>query len=115
MNLKFVTAALLLNLMFGTACVRRTVTQDFGLSGGSPRSPLKRPAISPDTSLRGVFKQKTKRTFEPLSDDPRVQELRARLTADPQDANAILELGAVYEGYRLYDTALEQYLKAEIG
>ena len=112
MNLKFVTAALLLNLMFGTACVRRTVTQDFGLSGAATAVRPKHPSISPDGSMRAVFKQQTKGTFDPISDDPKVQELQSRLKVNAGDVTALMELGGLYESYRLYDTASDQYLKA---
>src|SRR2546425_2274356 len=113
MNFKPATAALLLSLMFGTGCVRRNVTQDFGLSGiSSPPRSKHQNASSPDASLRAVFKQQTQGAFNPLSDDPHVQGLQARLKSNPQDIPARLELASVYESYRLYDSALDQYKEA---
>ena len=114
MNFKSVAAVLLLSLMFGTGCVRRTVSQDFGLSGitSAPRSKHQAAALSPDASLRAVFKQQTQGAFNPLNDDPHVQGLQARLKSNPQDIQARLELASVYESYRLYDSALDQYKEA---
>src|SRR5262249_6025825 len=50
--------------------------------------------------------------FNPISDDARIQTLRRRLEANPEDIQSRLELAAVYEGYRLHDDALEHYTAA---
>src|SRR5438132_8605255 len=114
MNFKYLTAAVLLSLTFGTGCLRRTVSQDLGSTAitSPPRSKLQAAALSPDASLRAVFKQQTQGAFNPLNDDPHVQELQARLKSNPQNITARLELGSVYENYRLYDSALDQYKEA---
>ena len=102
----------MLSLMFGAACVRRSVGKDLGLSGIANPSVTKYPAKTPDASLRSVFRQQTKGTFDPLSDDPHVEELQARLKVNPQDVPPMLELAAIYESYHLYGSALDQYLEA---
>jgi Flp pilus assembly protein TadD len=113
MNLKFLTAIVLLSIMFSTSCIRRTATQNFGVNGISsaahPKSPV---SLPPDASLRAVFRQQTQGAFNPLSDDPRVQELEGRLKSNPKDAAARLELASIYENYKLYDSALDQYKQA---
>jgi tetratricopeptide (TPR) repeat protein len=111
MNLKFLTAMLLLNVTLGTSCMRRTVTQGFG-GISSPVLSKSQTRLPPDASLRSVFKQQTQGAFNPLSDDPHVQELQARLKSNPSDIPARLELGSVYESYKLYDSALDQYREA---
>ena len=113
MNFRYLAAASLLTLTLGTGCVRRTTTRDFGLSPRTAPTRLKRPAaLSPDASLRTVFKRQTLGAFNPLSDDQRVQALQGRLKMSPQDLAARLELGSVYESYRLFDNAFDQYLEA---
>src|SRR5437660_1528950 len=113
MNFRYLAAASLLTLTLGTGCVRRTTTRDFGLSPRTAPTRPKRPAaLSPDASLRTVFKRQTQGGFNPLSDDQRVQALQARLKANPQDIAVRLELGSVYESYRLHDNAFDQYLEA---
>ncbi len=61
---------------------------------------------------RATFRQQTVAAFNPLADDARVQALQARLTLNSQDVAARLELAAVYEGYRLYEDATQQYRQA---
>ena len=113
MNFRYLAAASLLTLTLGTGCVRRTTTRDFGLSPRTAPTRPKRPAaLSPDASLRTVFKRQTPGAFNPLSDDQRVQALQGRLKMSPQDLAARLELGSVYESYRLFDNAFDQYLEA---
>ena len=68
--------------------------------------------LPPDASLRAVFKQQTEGTFNPLNDDPRVQELQARLKSNSADVTARLQLGLVYEKYKLHDSAMDQYKAA---
>ena len=110
MKLKLVKSVLFLGLAFGTGCVRRTVTQDFGLTGITPLPRSKPQTVrSPDASLREVFKQQTQGAFNPLSDDRHIQELESRIKTTPQDTRGRLELAAAYEGYRFYDKALDQY------
>jgi len=112
MNVQHLNAALLLALSLGTGCVRHAITQDFGLSGIASQRPKAPAAPAIDTSLRAVFKRQTQGAFNPLSDDARVQALQARLKSNSQDVAARLELGGVYESYKLYDTAFEQYRQA---
>src|ERR687887_14442 len=102
MNVRHLNAALLLALSLCTGCVRHAITQDFGLSGIASQRP-KAPVATIDTSVRAVFKRQTQAAFNPLSDDARVQALQGRLKSNPQDAAARLELGGVYESYKLYD------------
>ena len=112
MNVQHLNAALLLALSLGTGCVRHAITQDFGLSGIASQRPKAPAAPAIDTSLRAVFKRQTQGAFNLLSDDARVQALQARLNSNPQDVAARLELGGVYESYKLYDNAFEQYREA---
>jgi tetratricopeptide (TPR) repeat protein len=113
MNLRYLAAASLLTLTLGTGCVRRTTTQDFGLpTRNAPARPQRPATLSPDASLRTVFKRQTQGALNPLGDDPRVRALQDRLTANPQDIAVRLELGSVFESYRLYDNAFAQYLAA---
>ena len=113
MTLKSVTALLSLSLMFGTSCIRRTVTPDFGLTGITP-PPRSKPqaAKSPDASLRAVFKQQTEGAFNPLKDDRHLMELQVQVKSNPPNVAARLELASAYERYRLYDSALDQYKEA---
>ena len=112
MNVQHLNAALLLALSLGAGCVRHAITQDFGLSGIASQRPKAPTALAIDTSLRAVFKRQTQGAFNLLSDDARVQALQARLNSNPQDVAARLELGGVYESYKLYDNAFEQYREA---
>ena len=113
MNLKFGIAMSLLSGALGTSCMRRTATPDLGLNGlTSPVSPKSQAKSPPDASLRAVFKQQAEGTFNPLGGDPHVQELQARLKANSNDVMARLQLGVVYERYKLYDSALDQYKAA---
>jgi Flp pilus assembly protein TadD len=101
---------LLIILLVSTGCVHRTITQDFGLP--APQRKIQKAPQSPDAALRAIFQQQTQGAFNPLSDDRRVQTLQARLKLNPQDVPARLELAAIYESYRLYDNAFEQYAEA---
>jgi tetratricopeptide (TPR) repeat protein len=105
MIVRSLTVALLSILLLASACVRRTTVQNFGLK--APRS-----VKSPDASLRAIFQQQAKSAFDPLTDDARVQALKNRIKANREDTAARLELGAVYESYRFYNDALEQYTNA---
>jgi tetratricopeptide (TPR) repeat protein len=87
--------------------VRQRTVQDFGLP-----NPVARPASSPNASIRAVFQQQSTGVFDPLSSDTRIRTLQDLLTKNPEDAAARLQLAAIYEGYRLYDQALEQYTQA---
>jgi Tfp pilus assembly protein PilF len=111
MNFRYLAAASLMTLTLGTGCVRRAVSQDFGLSGTASPRPRRPATLTPDASLRTVFKRQTQGAFNPLSDDQRVQALQARLKMNPQDVAGRLELASIYEGYRLYDNAFDQYLE----
>src|SRR3989442_215778 len=72
MNFRYLAAASLLTLTLGTGCVRRTTTRDFGLSPRTAPTRPKRPAaLSPDASLRTVFKRQTLEALNPLLDDQR--------------------------------------------
>src|SRR5438045_3805061 len=105
MRSRTLTIGICLLIAFG--CVRRTAVQNFGLTGQT-----KQQSPSPDTSLRAIFRDQTKGAFNPLSGDPRVGPLQLRLKNNPSESSARLELAAIYEGYRLYDEALEQYTEA---
>ena len=56
-----------------------------------------------------VEKQKTQGAFDALTDDQHVKTLQSRIKLDPKDVAARLELAAIYETYRLFDDAFEQY------
>src|SRR5438445_13644660 len=99
---RFPIGILLISLVLAEGCVRRTSVQDFGL-------PAPRSVKSPDASLRAIFQKQTKGVFDPLTDDGRVQALKTRVKTNPADTQARLELAALYESYRRYDEALEQY------
>src|SRR6266550_2388412 len=110
MMVRLSTCVFLVSLLLPASCVRRTSVQNFGLPA-APRS-----VKSPDASLRAIFQQQTKGAFDPLTDDARVQSLKARVKANKTDIAARLELAALYESYRFYDEALEQYTSAlELG
>ena len=81
-------ASLLIILILPAGCVRRTV-------GGYP------PTV--------VDKQKTQGAINALTDDQHVQALQVRIKLDPKDVAARLELAGIYETYRLYNDAFEQY------
>jgi Flp pilus assembly protein TadD len=106
MMVRLSTCVFLVSLLLAASCVRRTSVQNFGLPA-APRS-----VKSPDASLRAIFQQQTKGAFDPLTDDARVQSLKARVKANKSDSAARLELAALYESYRFYDEALEQYRSA---
>jgi Tfp pilus assembly protein PilF len=97
----------ILSLMIG--CVRHaTVSQDFGL-GMSKNRPR---ALQRGESVRAILRHQTQGAFNPIIDDPRVQELQSRIKLDPKDAGARLQLAAVYEIYRLCDDGLSLYREA---
>lgn len=102
MTVRWTRTALALTLIFSAGCVRHRTLPDFGLNT-RPAKP------TPDASLRATFREQTKGAFNPLSDDSRIRTLEARLTDDPANIDARLELAAVYESYRMYDQALEHY------
>jgi Flp pilus assembly protein TadD len=103
------TALLIPVLLAG--CVHHRSVQDFGLSGQGPRRSKASSSPSP-LSVRSVLRHQVQGAFNPLADDQRVVSLRDRLSADPSDVEARLELAAVYENYRLYPDALQQYTAA---
>ncbi len=104
---RWAAAALLATLILSASCIKRAaVNQDFGLP---PRGPSK--AVSRQSSFRPILQQQSG-AFNPLTDDARVQELQARLKANAADPAARLELAGVFEGYRLYDDAIEQYTQS---
>jgi Tfp pilus assembly protein PilF len=109
MKFRDLTAVSLMALILSTGCVHRTTTQDFGLTGIASPKPRRPPALTPDASLRTVFRRQTQGAFDPLSDDQHVQKLQARLKMNPQDIGARLELATTYESYQLYDKAFDQY------
>ena len=112
MNVRHLTAALGMALTLGGGCIRQAITQDFGLSGTASQRGKRRQAPAIDTPLRAVFKRQIQGAFSPLGEDGRIQALEARLKSDPQDAAARLELASVYENYRLYDNAFDQFRQA---
>ena len=107
MTLRILSAVFVISVVSALGCVRHTVVQDFGLT--SP--PSRRAASVPDSSLRDIF-QKQKNAYSPLAGDPRVAELQSRVEKNPGDPAARLDLAAAYEGYRLFDQALEHYTKS---
>src|SRR2546426_3184169 len=107
MTFRLTSIAPLITLLL-IGCVRHTTVQDFGLTGQIAR----RAPPSPDASLRAIFQQQTLGAFNPLSDDARIGTLHNRLKENPADVDARLELATVYESYRLYDEALDQYTQA---
>jgi len=59
-----------------------------------------------------MFQRQKQGAFNALADDPRIEKLRNRLNADTSDFDSRIELASIYESYRLYDRALEQYTAA---
>jgi len=102
------TALLTILLIAGTGCVRHRIGQDSG-SGNQISKPA---APTPDESLRAIFQQQRTGAFNPITDDARIQTFVNRVKANPADVDTRLELAALYEGYRLYNEALEQYKAA---
>lgn len=102
--------ALLFIVMLFSGCVSRTVTQDFGIPASQKK--IQKPAPSPDAALRSIFQQQTQGAFNPVTDDRQVWTLQNRLKLTPQDAAIHLELAGIYENYRLYDDAFDQYAEA---
>jgi len=124
MNSRLFAAVVLTSMTLSVGCVRRAVTQDFGLSGiNAPQSASptgrslnkgsKRPTPrTPDADLRAIFKRQTKQALNsanpaspvnPVNEAERVSALQERLKANPQDVAAWLELGLIQE--RLNDLA----------
>jgi len=109
MTIRFAITVLVLPILFATGCVHHTTVQDFGLK--APATP--RIAASPDVSLRDVFQQQKKGPLSnALPGDPRIAKLQNQVKLNPADAAARLELAGIYEAYRLYDQALEQFTAA---
>ena len=108
MNSRIFAVGVLTIFALSAGCVRRTIPQDFGLSGiNAPRA--KRPAPPPDAGLRATFKKQTITSFNPVipvTDAQRVQTLVERVNANPQDVSAWNELGLLYE--RANDLAASQ-------
>ena len=96
-------------LLLSTSCVRRAVSQDFGLPARVKPHRDAKTAHAPDTSIRAVFQKQKIEAFDPLTDDKRVQALQTHLKTDGQDVAAHLELAQIYEGYNLFAEASEQY------
>src|SRR5437667_12788356 len=97
-----IAAGIVASAVLLTACVRRTSVQDFGLPHETrPAAVRHSRSAAPDDSFRAVFKQQTQGAFNPLEDDPRAGALERRLTANPADVSARLELAKLYESYRL--------------
>jgi tetratricopeptide (TPR) repeat protein len=110
MNAAFAASriTLLVVLVWTAGCLRQKTVQDFGL----PHPVTNRTPLSPDASVRATFKQQTNGAFNPVVDDSRIPALQARLNGNPTDAVGHLELAALYEGYRLYSQALEEYTRS---
>jgi Tfp pilus assembly protein PilF len=96
MTVRVVHCVVLICVLTATACV--AVNRRSGLTS--------------DESLRSIFQRQKQGAFNALADDPRIEKLRNRLNADAADFDSRLELASVYESYRLYDRALEQYAAA---
>src|SRR5437764_25111 len=105
MTTRYLGTVFVISLLLTTGCVRRTVVQDFGLTGRVSRT------ASPDTSIRTIF-QKQKRAYNPLSDDSRIQALQNRVKAEPADLDARFDLAGAYEAGQLFGEALEQYTES---
>ena len=100
------TAFLILLPLAAVSCVHQRTVQDFGLN--HPVS--NRSASAPNASVRAIFQQQQPNgVLNGSSDDVRIQSLQNRLKTNAADTAARSELGAVYETYRLYDEALQQY------
>ena len=121
MNSRLFAAAVLMSMTLGAGCVRRAVTQDFGLSGiNAPRS--KRPAPrAPDADLRAIFKKQTKQAVNsanpvspvsPVNEAERVPALQERVKANPLDVAAWLELGLTHQHLNDLATAEHTYEQA---
>jgi Flp pilus assembly protein TadD len=108
MTVRFNTTIVLISLLFVAGCVRRTIVQDFAIIGRPPA----RSAGSGDSALRAVFQQQKNGAFNPLVDDGRIRAAQNRLKQSPADVEAYFELAALFEGYRLYEEALAQYMEA---
>src|SRR5262245_26713820 len=107
-----ITGVVLASILLCTGCVRHTVSQDFGLSGFKAPPAASQKTQAPDSSVRSVLQKQKVNSFNPLSDDPRVQALQTRLKSNSSDFAARLELAAIYESYRLLADASQQYTQA---
>jgi len=107
LTVRLLSLPLLLSLpiAFVSGCVHRTAVQDFGL-------PASQSKVSPDRSIRAVFKSQAAGAFNARTDDTRIRALESRLKVSAEDISARLELAAAFEGYRLYDDALAHYTEA---
>src|SRR5437870_242602 len=97
-NFHFRKASLLILLIVLSSvsgCIRRTISQSFGLSrrtsSTQPSRKTQAQAATPDASLRGIFRKQVQTAFDPLTDDKRVQTLRNTLKANPENAAVHLE------------------------
>jgi|SRR5579883_154774 len=104
--------ALCIVFLFCSGCVRQRITQNFGLTGPVKSQHSTSKGQAPDNSFRAIFQKQKVGSFDPLTDDTRVQALQARLKTNPQDMSGHLELGTIYESYNLFDMAFEQYTQA---
>src|SRR5690242_1760590 len=96
MTVRMVHCVVLICVLMATACV----------------AVKRRSGSTPDESFRAIFQRQKQGAFNALADDPRIEKLRNRLSAEPADYDSRLELASIYESYRLYDRALEQYAAA---
>jgi tetratricopeptide (TPR) repeat protein len=98
MNPKLLTATLLLSAIFGTSCVHRTVSRDFGLNNlSAPQNPKRSARLSPDASLRAIFQQQTQAAVSaPEQSKETISEFEKQVLAHPS-ANSWNELGLLYE------------------
>ena len=99
-HLRWVAIALLTVVLLTAGCIHSTVTKNFGLPAKASSQQM--------SSFRPILQQQSG-VFNPLNDVARVQELQDRLKVNAHDAAAHLELAAVYESFRLYGDAIEQY------
>ncbi len=108
---RILACAAALLILFSAGCVRRITRTVFW---GSPQSKAARAASVkvPRSRVREALERQAAGAFDPLIGDRRVGLLNARLRLDPQDAEARVELGQIYEQYSVDELALEQFTRA---
>lgn len=110
-------------LFSSTGCAVRRLARVFRGSSSGPKMALKAPPRKmprrnlprqnvPRPDVREIMARQAAGAFDPATGDRRVQLLNSKLRLDPQDAEARLELGAIYEQYSMDEPALEQFTRA---
>jgi tetratricopeptide (TPR) repeat protein len=86
--------------------------------GTAPAAPPTQAAPSPDGAQAAADRIVVEGTTRALraeleeGDDPEIRALRARLAADPEDVEALLDMGYLYVERRAYSKARGYYLRA---